>query len=363
MKKILIVEDDEILRNNLYDILTNENYKVITAKNGDDGYKKAKNYLPDLIISDIMMPILDGYQLLEKIQQDTDLTSVPFIFLSAKSNIHDLRKGMNIGADDYIYKPFDIDELLTTVKTRIKKSDSINKKNEELKESLIRKIPHELRTPLVGIIGYTDILNENLEEYSLEELKNILNNIKFSGKRLNRRIEKFLLYSELLSDEIKNYNNENEIKLKTYFDNNYAVCCLLKLLEETNKRDLVTFDIQSVQLKIYDKYLDIILKELFENAAKFSPENEKIEFFGNYTIDGYKIGTRNKLKEEDKIISNKIELFKNLNQNNYEHEGVGLGLSIVKKITEDAGGELIIKINENNFYIASKLHIYGEIHE
>ncbi|MGY5851022.1 response regulator [Salegentibacter sp. F14] len=128
MKKILIIEDDKILRENTRELLEIENYRVFTAENGKEGLKAAKEYKPDLIISDILMPVMDGYELLKRLYQDKETRDIPFIFLSAKSEVEDIRFGMNMGADDYLTKPFHERDLLMAISTRLSKHEKIQKK-------------------------------------------------------------------------------------------------------------------------------------------------------------------------------------------------------------------------------------------
>jgi CRP-like cAMP-binding protein/ActR/RegA family two-component response regulator len=125
MKKILLIEDNLEMRENTAEILELANYKVITAKNGKEGVKLALNETPDLIICDIMMPELDGYGVLHMLSKNIDTSGIPFVFLSAKAEKEDFRKGMNMGADDYLTKPFDDIELLNAVETRFKKSENL----------------------------------------------------------------------------------------------------------------------------------------------------------------------------------------------------------------------------------------------
>lgn len=121
MKKILLIEDNEELRENTAEILSLSNFEVLTAPNGKIGVEVAKKDFPDLIICDIMMPELDGYGVLYALSKDNNTASIPFIFLTAKADRRDIRKGMNLGADDYLTKPFDDLELLDAVESRLKK--------------------------------------------------------------------------------------------------------------------------------------------------------------------------------------------------------------------------------------------------
>lgn len=120
--KILLIEDNQEVRENTAEILELSNYSVLTADNGKTGVELALKEIPDLIICDIMMPVLDGYGVLHLISKHDETAGIPFIFLSAKSEKFDFRKGMELGADDYLTKPFDEHDLLKAVDMRLKKS-------------------------------------------------------------------------------------------------------------------------------------------------------------------------------------------------------------------------------------------------
>ena len=123
MKKILIIEDNEDVRENTADLLHLSGYDVATAAEGKSGLRRVQDFRPDLILCDIMMPGMDGYQVLEAVLKDPETAHIPFIFLTAKTEKADIRKGMNLGADDYLTKPFEEDELLEAIRSRLRKHE------------------------------------------------------------------------------------------------------------------------------------------------------------------------------------------------------------------------------------------------
>lgn len=143
MKSILLIEDDTILRENTSELLELANYQVVTAPNGKIGLEVAKNTLPDIIVCDIMMPELDGYGVLEGLAGNENTKHIPFIFLSAKTERKDVRKGMDLGADDYITKPFEEEELISAIESRLAKA-AILRDNRHEEDSL--ESEEELRT-------------------------------------------------------------------------------------------------------------------------------------------------------------------------------------------------------------------------
>ena len=135
MKKILLIEDNQDVRENTQEILELANYSVVSAENGKDGVEVALRENPDLIICDIMMPVLDGYGVLHLLSKNEKTAAIPFIFMSAKSEKKDIRKGIEMGADDYITKPFDDIELLNAIETRLKKVDLLKKSFEQAEDN------------------------------------------------------------------------------------------------------------------------------------------------------------------------------------------------------------------------------------
>ena len=139
MKHVLLIEDDRTLRENTAELLELQKYKVSTATNGLEGLDLAKKEVPDIIVCDIMMPKLDGYGVITGLSKSERTKYIPFIFLSAKTERKDIRKGMNLGADDYITKPFEEDELLTAIESRLAKSAILKDQRSVQINKLIQK--------------------------------------------------------------------------------------------------------------------------------------------------------------------------------------------------------------------------------
>lgn len=149
-KKVLLIEDDAVLRENTAELLTLSNYEVFSAANGRLGLEKARQQKPDIIVCDIMMPEMDGYEVLELLFKDEQTKFIPFIFLSAKTERNDVRKGMELGADDYITKPFSEDELINAIESRMAKmailKDGLNQnENQSTPNANSIKTLHDLK--------------------------------------------------------------------------------------------------------------------------------------------------------------------------------------------------------------------------
>jgi len=164
MKKILIIEDNQIVRDNTAEILELANYQTITAENGIIGIEKAKTDKPDLILCDIMMPELDGFDVLEVLSKSKNTACIPFIFLTAKTDKSDIRRGMNLGADDYITKPFQENELLSALDSRLKKHEFLKKEFSK------------------NIEGLTEFLDEASQYINLDNLTRNFNIYNYQKK-------------------------------------------------------------------------------------------------------------------------------------------------------------------------------------
>jgi CRP/FNR family cyclic AMP-dependent transcriptional regulator len=170
MKKILIIEDSEDIRENTAEILELAHYQVDTAADGKEGVAKAIDFRPDLIVCDIMMPVLDGYAVLHMVRKHPGLQHVPFIFLTAKAERTDMRKGMELGADDYITKPFNGTELLNAIEGRLKKTELLT------------------QSVASGINGFDALVEIATDKRSLEDLA--------EGRSVNKYKKKQVIYSE-----------------------------------------------------------------------------------------------------------------------------------------------------------------------
>ncbi|MFD2517741.1 response regulator [Salinimicrobium flavum] len=162
MKKVLFIEDDTVVRENTAELLELADYNVITAANGKSGVAIAKQEKPDIIICDIMMPEMDGYGVLQALSQDPSTRQIPFIFLSAKTEHKDIRKGMDLGADDYLTKPFEEEELISAIESRLAKV-SILKKIQETGD-------RQPETPQEKLATLND-LREMVKEYDQQNYK------------------------------------------------------------------------------------------------------------------------------------------------------------------------------------------------
>lgn len=169
MKKVLLIEDDDQLRENIAELLDLYNYKVYTTSEGSKGVELAHEVHPDVIVCDIMMPGMDGYQVLEILSHGRDTMKIPFIYMSAKSERSDVRRGMDLGADDYIPKPFEEKELISAIENRIARVEILKKKEEE--DGILTEVPNieSLENLKIWFRDHGKILEFRTKEYVYKE--------------------------------------------------------------------------------------------------------------------------------------------------------------------------------------------------
>src|SRR5262245_55305187 len=201
MKKILIIDDEEWLREMMQLALRQKGFEVAEAENGEKGIELARKDLPDLILCDVNMEKVDGYLALSSLRNEPATASIPFILMTGLADNAGMRHGMELGADDYLPKPFTIDALYAAVEARLKKVQAVRqeaeKKLADLRDNISLMLPHELRTPLNGILAYGEILAADAASLPTHEVAEMGQVIRDSGKRLERLIENFLIYAQL----------------------------------------------------------------------------------------------------------------------------------------------------------------------
>src|SRR2546425_5344899 len=208
-KKVLVIDDTAEIRMIISESLNLYGFTTLVAEDGNTGIQVAKEQGPDLIICDINMPNLDGYGTLTALRENEATATIPFIFLSGAADKLNVRRGMELGADDYLTKPFTHKELMAAVNTRLEKQAELQRHSEkrmdELRGNITLALPHELRTPLNGIMGLASLMMEDYANLLPEEVLESARYIHESALRLHRLIENFLVFSqiELMASESK----------------------------------------------------------------------------------------------------------------------------------------------------------------
>lgn len=346
---VLVVEDDVHLLEGIRDILELEKYQVLTAENGVEGLDVLNHQTapPDLIVSDIMMPRMDGITFLKEVRKQGQWLSVPFIFLTAKGEKSDQHKGLRLGVDDYVVKPYDPQDLLVKIESRLERHRALiaahNSGMATLKRQILTMLNHEFRTPLTFVVAYSDMLNNpGKERLSDAEMMAYLKGVSGGADRLRRLIENFILLVELETGDAK----------QTYDWRKFPVEDLNLVFSDAQERvkELEEF---SCSVEIDDniptfmgdsEYLTAAITQLLSNAAKFSKPGQPI-VMGARLVDGIvelwvKDEGRGIARNEQEAI---WQSFYQINRALNEDQGAGAGLAIVQGVARLHDGTVSVE--------------------
>jgi signal transduction histidine kinase len=346
--RILVVEDNLKMLDGIRDILEMAGYHVVTALDGQEALACVEQDQPDLIVSDIMMPQMDGYQLFSAVRANPKWLRVPFVFLTAKDQQMDVRFGKRLGVDDYLTKPFEPEDLLVVVEAKLERAASLQAVSDtemsQLKQSILKAFSHEFRTPLTYIRGYLDLIQEGeLDQLSVEELDDFLQGMRRGSERLSRLVDDLIFLVTLETGEAAN---------NFYFEQMYftGLRSLVEIVAQ-QKRPLarqrnviLEHDIPAPLpgVVLHVDYIREALERLIDNGIKFSPV-EQGRVLVRATADDEWIS----IAVQDNGIGISAEelpnLFKRLHQINreqMEQSGLGVGLAIAKGIAEIHGGRI-----------------------
>ena len=347
MKRILIIDDEPWLREMVHIALADKGFDVIEAENGTQGIEKARKELPDLILCDVNMEKVDGYLTLSSLRNEPATSAIPFILMTGLADNAGMRHGMELGADDYLPKPFKIEELYAAVEARLKKGEALRqeaeKKLSDLRANISLMLPHELRTPLNGILAYGELLATEAGTLPAQEIAEMGQVIHDSGKRLERLIENFLIYAqiELLGADAQKINALRQKQTRSP----------AKLIEgravgqahAANRADELLLDLADLPMPISEDYLAKIVDELVQNAFRFSDPGKRV----SVTLSGVPNAVVLSVTDQGRGFSTehitKVGAYMQFDRKIQEQQGLGLGLVIARRLTELHGGTLSIQ--------------------
>ncbi|KAA3606244.1 MAG: hybrid sensor histidine kinase/response regulator [Calditrichaeota bacterium] len=345
MYKILVIEDEKMTAKSLVKILEKANYIVSLAYDGLEGIEKIKEEEFDLVISDIAMPKKDGYQVLEEVRKNPTTLDLPFIFLTSQDIAQNVQAGNVLGADDFITKPFQKDELLAVIKNRLERHSAHVKQLDDLRMNLSFILPHELRTPLTSIIGFGQLLSEPAMLPKPDEVAKIGKTVYRSGIRLFRLVENHLLYlnlkiSESLPEKRKFWQQGIIYNTKFLLKNTIEAKA-----KEHNRLEDLELRLTDYVVKISEVNLKKITEEIVDNAFKFSQKGAKVKVESEVDQENFLIKISNEGREMTTEQIAEIGAFMQFDRPRYEKPGCGLGLEIAK---------ILINFNEGNLKIESE---------
>jgi len=340
---ILIVDDIPANLKVLGDILKGEGYKVRPVPSGALALQVAEKERPDLILLDIMMPDMDGYEVCRRLKENKFLHDIPVIFISALSETNDVVKALKYGGVDYITKPFRAEEILARVKTHIK----LRRQSIELQELNVTKdrffsiIAHDLRGPMGGFMGLTDLLTEELNNMSMAEIQEFLGSMRDSASNLFKLLENLLQWARVQQGAIV-FSRERVLFRPIVIES-------MEMIQESAKKKGISIicDI-SEQLEVFadSNLIQTVIRNLVSNAVKFSTRG------GTVNISA-------KTREDESVEISVKDMGIGMNQNMVEslfridvkngrpgtegEQSTGLGLLLCKEFIEKHGGNIRVE--------------------
>jgi signal transduction histidine kinase len=370
---VLIIDDNPTNLGVVVESLEESGFKIIVARNGEMGLKRARLVKPDIILLDIIMPGISGFETCSRLKADKNTVDIPVIFMTALDNTEDKVKGFELGGVDYITKPVQVEEVLARLKTHltIHKLKNVNQQNEQLKQEIAKRklveeqlrqskelaesanhaksaflanMSHELRTPLNGILGYTQILNR--DKSLTEQQQKGIQIIHRSGEHLLTLINDILDLSKIEADKLELMPTECNLRsFLQYFVDIFE----MKAVEKGIKLIYQSLSKLPSIANVDQKILRQVLLNLLSNAIKFTKTGQvtfKVNFQANLNLISFEIEDSGEGIAADNL--EKIFLaFQQVGKQSHHIEGTGLGLSISKKLVKIMGGELHVESELN----------------
>ena len=343
MSKILVIEDNESVRIPLVDLLKKEDFEVIEAVDGEAGVVIAVEEKPDLILCEIGISKKDGFEVLEILRKNERMVLTPFIFLTELKENGDMERGLRLGADDFIAKPFVPTELIKRIRSRLKRFRIIKESLDQVRTNLVSKVPHEFKTPLNGILGFAAMMKENALILNPSEVRDFSALILQSGERMLQTVINYVRYLELQEDSDLEQLAEKQASARISIQPKSLGPLLEKLYSRYSRRkgDVTSFLLPTT-LAVPEEDFSFMLYQLLDNALKFSKSNTRINL--NTIVDEayYVISIEDRGQGMRKEQISTLGPFVQLNREEQEQQGLGLGLSIVQKLCSICGGTLSI---------------------
>jgi two-component system, sensor histidine kinase and response regulator len=355
VSKILVIEDELHVRENIVELLEAENFEVFSAKDGFEGIFLAQAHTPELILCDVNMPELDGYGVLSSLRKNSDIAITPFIFLTAKAASEEIRQGMNLGADDYLTKPFSRQELLSTIKARLSKQ-KIHAQNtdtllNDIGESLSYSISEKIFNPLDEILGASEIFVQDSTLIEAVDIKKLGEHIQSNSKFLKRAILNIFMY---LNMELMFHNSEALDIIKNIYTTrpgDFVFMISMQLARKYKCSKNLTINIENARLKISTSDWNKIVEESLAFIFSIFQKEHLIDIKTEVVKDEFQYSVRLEADEFTYDILHKISQKIPRDQAFYEDLDPGLGLLII---------DFIVKLYDGSLAITSEKTSWGD---
>jgi signal transduction histidine kinase len=340
IRLVHIIDDDAALGAALTAGLEAHGYRVNFSSSADTGWKAAHQQNPDLILCDINMPGKNGHRLLQEIRQDQEIGNCPFIFMTGNPYFADPRVAMNLGADDFLLKPFSLDTLVACVAARLRRSDIAGHVESDLvahlKDNLRRGLPHEFFTPLTGIMGFAEMLDQDGDLMNRAEQKEALRNILMSGRRLQRTLRNYLYALDRLAPD----SDAPFPVLSAPSVEQLMKHAAQSASDRHGRRSDLVLSISAEPLMGGAHELNLLVEELVDNAFSFSSPETTVEVRASRVGEEFHLLVRDHGRGMTRAQIKSLGLFRQFERNKYEQQGLGVGLFIAHQVLRRFGGKI-----------------------
>ena len=361
MPTVLVVDDQRTLLKALEFCLISGGYRVVTADNGQSGLKIMGDISPDLIISDISMPEMDGFDFFQTVRSDARWVEIPFIFLTANGEAEDIRYGKLLGAEEYLVKPFNPKDIQAVVEAKLRRARQLQRHSRQsldrFKTQLVETLSHEFKTPLFQITLASDLLARHGANIAPEALQDIVESIQRGGHRLTGLTEDILTIVAIDGG----VSHQAYETTKEPYSLGLSLLRAADICREKAERRNIDLDIASPPNDLYvdgvERQLTVALTKILDNAIKFSPEGGQV----SVKIDKTDWDVAISFQDEGRGIPETelprlFDRFYQVNREVQEQQGGGLGLSIAQayvtlhqgcisvRSREDVGTTFIVRL-------------------
>ncbi len=333
--RILVVDDDADIRDTLALLLEANGHEVLAAANGHEALRRMDEQ-PEFVLCDVEMPGLKGFDVLERVRARPDGRTVPFIFLTGRAERENQRRGMELGADDYLTKPFGEREVLAAIEARARRQQTVRERIDALVEEQRHVASaawsHELLTPLTGVLGGLDLIEAEAERLSPAELRELLAMVRAGAERQQRLSRKLIAYFELLNAGARSAEAD-DADLGGLVD-----VAAREAAAETGRAGDLAVAAEPALAAVEIPRVALAVRELVENAGKFSPPGTPVSVAGRVAGGRYVVTVDDRgcgMSAEERA---QIGAFVQFDRSRREQQGLGLGLAIVRLVAARAGG-------------------------
>jgi two-component system sensor histidine kinase/response regulator len=337
MDSVLLIDDEKALHMMIEGYFQRRSITMYSAVDGKTGIEMALQHHPSVILCDLSLPDTDGFEIYQTLREEMDLSGTPFIMLSATADRSIVREGMSLGIDDYLTKPFSLKELDHAIAARLRRMEEGRAKFQTtittLREKITYVLPHELRTPLMAVLGYAELLEQGIDSRSREELSVYISSLLVSGKRLHRVVENLLVYTQIQlisTDSVRMAHLRNNLVRANVVIERTAS----ELAETYDRANDLQMQLELGAIRMSSDNLEKIIYELVDNAFKFSQPGTPVSLRLRRDGDYYILWIRDRGRGMSQEDIDNLGAFMQFDRGEHEQQGIGFGLIIARQMVE-----------------------------